>query len=82
MGNAIEAPTRLGAVSKEQALRDVDWLAEFLGVSKSWVYQATASGRIPCVRIGSLVRFDRDTILAWSRSNAAGPAVKPGPAQR
>lgn len=60
-------PQRLGLETKERALRDVQWLAEFLGVSKSWVYQATASGVIPCVRIGALVRFDPTVIKAWVR---------------
>jgi len=55
----------LGKLSQERALRDVNWLAQFLGVSKSWVYQATSSGVIPCVRIGSLVRFDPTVIKAW-----------------
>ncbi len=61
------AASNLGEVSREHALRDVAWLAEFLGVSKSWVYQATASGVLPCVRIGALVRFDPTVIRAWVR---------------
>ena len=67
----------LGEVSREHALRDVSWLAEFLGVSKSWVYQATASGVIPCVRIGALVRFDAATIKAWVRGEAGKSVALP-----
>lgn len=55
----------LGAYSRERALKDVSWLAAYLQVSKSWVYQAVASGVIPCVRIGALVRFDPAVIRAW-----------------
>jgi|CXWL01.1.fsa_nt_gi excisionase family DNA binding protein len=62
-----EASEHLGENSRELKLRDVAWVAEFLGVSKSWVYQATAAGRIPCIRLGALVRFDAATIKAWSR---------------
>jgi excisionase family DNA binding protein len=61
----------LGRVSREQALRDVAWVAEFLGVSKSWVYQATASGRLPCIRIGALVRFDPAVIKGWVKGEEA-----------
>lgn len=59
--------SRMSQDTMERALRDVSWLAEFLGVSKSWVYQATSSGVIPCVRIGALVRFDPAVIKAWVR---------------
>ena len=52
----------LGRDSRLLALRDVTWVARLLGVSKSWVYQAVAAGRIPCVRIGSAVRFNPNVI--------------------
>ncbi len=67
--------TRLGNTSGILALRDVGWVAEFLGVSKSWVYQATASGRLPCVRIGALVRFDPAVIKAWVKGETPGAIV-------
>ncbi len=67
--------TRLGNSSGIFALRDVAWMAEFLGVSKSWVYQATASGRLPCVRIGALVRFDPAVIKAWVKGETPGAIV-------
>jgi excisionase family DNA binding protein len=66
----------LGEVSRAQALRDVAWVAEFLGVSKSWVYQAVAAGRLPCVRIGAAVRFDPNVIRAWVRGEGSGAVVK------
>jgi excisionase family DNA binding protein len=39
-----------------------------LGVSRSWLYDAAKSGRIPCVRLGGddgPVRFRRREIEAW-----------------
>lgn len=51
--------------TEERELKDVAWLAKLLGVSKSWVYQAVEAGRIPTVRIGALVRFDRRAIEEW-----------------
>lgn len=39
-----------------------------LGVSRTWLYDAAKSGRIPCVRIGGPqgpVRFVREDLEAW-----------------
>jgi excisionase family DNA binding protein len=65
----------LGTASRERALKDVAWVAAYLNVSKSWVYQAVASGVIPCVRIGALVRFDQGTIRSWL-SGEGGKSTK------
>ena len=54
---------------------DVAWVAEFLGVSRSWVYQAAAAGRMPCVRLGALLRFDAFTIRDWARGKTPGSIV-------
>ena len=43
-------------------------VAEMLGVSRSWLYEATKSGRVPCVRLGGLdgpVRFRPAELAAW-----------------
>ena len=43
-------------------------VAEMLGVSRSWLYEATKSGRVPCVRLGGLdgpVRFRPAELEAW-----------------
>ena len=76
MSAEVPSLSNLGAASRERALRDVAWAAEFLGVSKSWVYQATASGALPCVRIGAAVRFDPVAIKAWVRGEKSAPSVK------
>ncbi len=34
-------------------------------VSRSWVYQAAAAGRIPCIKVGGLLRFDPQSIKAF-----------------
>jgi excisionase family DNA binding protein len=39
-------------------------VARYLKTSRSWVYQATASGRLPSVRVGHLRRFDPAKIRA------------------
>ena len=68
--------SHLGQLSREHALRGVAWVAEFLNVSKSWVYQATSSGTLPCIRIGAAVRFDPEVIRRWVRGEATAPSVK------
>jgi excisionase family DNA binding protein len=43
-------------------------IADRLGVSRSWVYDAAKAGRIPCVRLGGPdgpPRFLRDDVEAW-----------------
>ena len=67
--------SRMSEDTMERALRDVAWLAEFLGVSKSWVYQAVESGVVPVVRIGALVRFDPKVIKAWVQGETASKSV-------
>lgn len=66
----------LGQLSREQALRGVAWVAEFLNVSRSWVYQASAAGTLPCIRVGAALRFDPDVIRAWLRGEKSALSVK------
>jgi excisionase family DNA binding protein len=49
-------------------LLTVDEVAALLKVSKSWVYEhvrSSVSGRLPAVKLGKYVRFDRDDIRAY-----------------
>ena len=66
----------LGQLSREHALRSVAWVAEFLNVSKSWVYQASAAGTLPCIRVGAALRFDPEVIKAWLRGEKSALSVK------
>ena len=47
-------------------------VARYLKTSRSWVYQATASGRLPSVRVGHLRRFDPVKIRAWAAVSESG----------
>jgi helix-turn-helix protein len=53
--------------SRAWKVRDV---AEFLQASESWVRHAAAGGRLPCTKIGGLLRFDPDEIRSLARADA------------
>lgn len=62
-------------MSNDEGLKDVAWVAQFLAMSKSWVYEAVAAGVLPCIRIGAALRFDAETIRAWARGERDGKIV-------
>lgn len=53
-------------------LMDVPETAALLNLSESYVYQLARQKRIPCVKIGSAVRFRREDIDAWIEELASG----------
>jgi len=53
-------------LAREGELWSTAEVARYLKTSRSWVYQATASGRLPSVRVGHLRRFDPEKIRAWA----------------
>ena len=61
-------------LAREGELWNVSEVARFLKTSKSWVYQATASGRLPSVRVGHLRRFDPAKIRAWATATTSRSA--------
>ena len=54
------------------ALWTVEEVAEFLSLSRRWVYRAVAEGAIPHVRLGRSVRFDPSAIREWTAARSAG----------
>ncbi|MDZ4180414.1 MAG: helix-turn-helix domain-containing protein [Coriobacteriia bacterium] len=54
-----------GTTTTERRLLDVRELAAILAVPESWVYQRTADGSIPHVRVGRYVRFDLARVMRW-----------------
>jgi len=59
-----------------EQLWDVNDVAKYLKVSRSWVYQRVAAGLLPCTRIGALVRFRPSRIRALAReSERSSPEV-------
>lgn len=52
----------------EQDLLRPTEVCRLLGVSRSWLYTAAQSGRVPCVRLGGPdgpLRFVREDLVAW-----------------
>jgi excisionase family DNA binding protein len=41
-------------------------VADYLNVSRSWVYQHSENGTLPRLQIGALVRFDPEAIRAYA----------------
>jgi excisionase family DNA binding protein len=62
---AVEGPS-----PRQGELWTVADVARYLKTSKSWVYQATASGRLPSICVGHLRRFDPARIRAWATPNS------------
>lgn len=56
-----------------EGLWDARDVATFLKVSRSWVYQRTERGALPCLRVGGLVRFEPAAIRAWARGEQPAP---------
>ncbi len=63
-------PDASPAPSAEQSnapLLDAAGAAELLSVPKSWCLAEARAERIPHVRLGRYVRFDRAELLTWAR---------------
>jgi excisionase family DNA binding protein len=54
-------------LAETEALWTVSDVARFLSCSSSFVYKAAESGRLPCLRIGAMVRFDPSIVRAMAR---------------
>jgi excisionase family DNA binding protein len=55
-------------------LRDVKWVAEFLGITQSHVYYLVRTGSLPAIRLGRHCRFREDTVIQFL--DAGGTRVK------
>jgi excisionase family DNA binding protein len=55
----------------DEPLIDAIELARRLGVSRSWIYQQTQAGKIPCIRLGGLRRYHFSEVLAKFKDEKA-----------
>jgi len=52
-----------------EIILDVNGLASYLKVTKSWVYERTHLGEIPYYKVGKFPRFRKKDIDQWLNSN-------------
>lgn len=57
-----------------ERLRDADYVAERLGVPKSWAYRAARCGALPSVRCGRYRRFAEGDIERWIEEQRSAAA--------
>ena len=60
-------------MSDYDPILDVDQTARFLKKAKQTIYNDVHARRIPYLKVGGRVLFDRDEILEWARSHAVAP---------
>jgi excisionase family DNA binding protein len=48
-------------------------LSEYLGIPKHTIYSWTSMKRIPYVKIGRLLRFDKNKIDSWLKERSIEP---------
>lgn len=54
--------------NSEKRFIDVEELASYLDISKNTVYSWVNQRRIPCFKIGRLVKFDLNEIETWIKT--------------
>ena len=59
----------------EPLLLNVDEAAHLLGLKPKTVYEYSAAGIIPSVKVGRLRRFRRSELKAWVDAQGAEPAA-------
>lgn len=58
------APRASVPISRPDGLWDANDVAEYLKVSRSWVYHRAEAGLLSCIRVGGLLRFNPSAIRA------------------
>jgi excisionase family DNA binding protein len=56
----------------QPALWTIREVATYLRIHEKTVARWVRYGRLPCVRIGSRLRFDRQDVLRWARARKEG----------
>lgn len=50
-------------------IMNVQEAAEYLGISKMWLYKACKEGHVPHVRFGNKYRFYKETLDNWMKES-------------
>lgn len=62
---------------QEEIIFDVDGLAHYLKVTKSWVYERTHLNEIPYYKVGKFPRFKKSDIDQWLKKYKINPEPFP-----
>jgi excisionase family DNA binding protein len=54
-----------GQISKQKELLNTTEASEFLGIKKNTLYEWIIQRKIPCIKVGRLVKFKREDLEAW-----------------
>jgi excisionase family DNA binding protein len=54
----------------DKQLLTVKQVSELINIAPLTIYKLTYERKIPFVKIGRIVRFDKDKILSWLNSNS------------
>ena len=68
----VEPPVQQATTASKKLLNTTE-AAEYLGVSKSWVYRMTMTREIPFFKIGSRTLFKEEQLLTWLASREHTP---------
>lgn len=49
-------------------LMNVEELSNYLNVNISWIYERTSKKKLPFIKVGKYVRFNKDQIDQWLES--------------
>lgn len=69
---ALEVAALIGRETLPPLL-DARQAAAILNVPASWIAAEARAGRIPHVRLGRYVRFNRDELMRWCEGRSVGP---------
>jgi excisionase family DNA binding protein len=70
MSRSVGDPPR--ALSLEEPLLNADEAAQLLHVPRSTLYELVRSRHLPHVRVGRSLRFAREDLARWVRTNTFG----------
>jgi len=66
----------LSGRTEDDTILDVEGLAEYLKVSKKWIYERVQFKEIPYCKVGGHLRFKKSDITKWIDSQKT-PSVNP-----
>ena len=56
----------------QDRLLDAVEVSKLLNVPTRWVREASRDGRLPCVRLGRYIRYDRRDVSSWVEDQKSG----------